>query len=73
MKKNILIIWLFGLFSSSFAQNFTLQKCHSHNDYLHKIPFFDAYNLGFGSIEVDVFLVNNQLLVAHEKRAIDSV
>ena len=61
-----------GFSHAIFAQNFTLQKCHAHNDYLHKSPFYEAYNLGFGSIEADVFLVNNELFVAHEKNKIDS-
>ncbi len=72
MKKLFSIIFIFYSLSTSLAQNYTLQKCHAHNDYEHKSPFYEAYNLGFGSIEVDVFLINNELYVAHDKRNIDS-
>ncbi|RYY54056.1 MAG: alkaline phosphatase, partial [Chitinophagaceae bacterium] len=42
-------------------------NAHSHNDYEKKSPFTDAYAAGFGSIEADVFLQGNELLVAHSK------
>lgn len=71
MKKLFIIYFITALSSICSAQNYTLQKCHAHNDYLHKTPFYEAYNLGFGSIEVDVFLVENELFVAHEKDKID--
>lgn len=38
---------------------------HAHNDYLHPRPLFDALDQGFDSIEADVFLAKNDLLVAH--------
>ncbi len=47
------------------AQN-SLMKAHAHNDYEHARPFFEAFELGFGSIEADVFAINGELLVAHE-------
>lgn len=39
---------------------------HAHNDYLHTRPLLDAVERGFCSVEVDVFLVGGELLVAHE-------
>ena len=42
-----------------------LPRAHAHNDYLHKKPLLEALELGFGSIEADVFLRDNDLLVAH--------
>ena len=42
-----------------------LLNAHAHNDYLHPRPLLDAMSCGFTSIEADVFLVDNQLLVAH--------
>lgn len=44
-------------------------NAHSHNDYEQQVPFWEAYHHGFGSIEADIFLVNDQpeLLVAHTK------
>lgn len=43
-----------------------LKNLHSHNDYTRNHPFALAYGLGFGSIEVDLFLKDGELFVAHE-------
>ena len=40
---------------------------HSHNDYEQKRPFWGAYEAGADSIEADVYLVGNDLLVAHSR------
>src|SRR5438552_6105912 len=40
---------------------------HAHNDYEHKRPLFDALDHGFCSVEADIFLVEGQLLVAHNR------
>ena len=40
-------------------------KGHAHNDYVHPRPLFDALDNGFCSVEADVFLVDDALLVAH--------
>lgn len=42
-----------------------LQRAHSHNDYEHRRPLFDALAHGFSSVEADVWLSRGQLLVAH--------
>jgi alkaline phosphatase len=40
---------------------------HSHNDYEQALPYWLAYNSGFGSIEADIFLIGDSvLLVAHD-------
>jgi hypothetical protein len=44
-----------------------LIQAHAHNDYEHKRPLFDALDSGFCSVEADIYLVDGQLLVAHEK------
>jgi hypothetical protein len=44
-----------------------LRHAHAHNDYEHKRPLFDALDNGFGSVEADIFLVDNQLLVGHTR------
>jgi hypothetical protein len=49
-----------------------LQQAHSHNDYLHPRPLMDALDHGFCSVEADIFLVGDQLLVAHETSEIQS-
>jgi len=43
-----------------------LPRSHSHNDYAQSRPLVDALRRGFASVEVDVFLVDGALLVAHE-------
>ncbi len=52
---------------------------HSHNDYLQKRPLFEALKHGYKSIEVDVWLHENRLVVSHtkfglsNKKSIDSL
>lgn len=60
-------IALFCLFSLALHAQSPLLKAHAHNDYEHERPFFDAFQLGFGSIEADVYAVNGELLVGHER------
>ena len=43
-----------------------LPNAHSHNDYTRNNPFNQAYGLGFGSIEADLFLKDGELYVAHD-------
>jgi len=43
-----------------------LPFAHSHNDYEHRRPLAEALENGFGSVEADVWLVDGQLLVAHD-------
>ncbi len=59
-------ILLFLLSFSALAQGPVI-KGHAHNDYEHERPFFEAFQLGFGSIEADVYAVNGELLVGHER------
>ncbi len=47
-------------------------EAHSHNDYLQKFPFWQAYHAGFGSIEADIFLQDGKLMVAHTIKEIES-
>ena len=48
-----------------------LERAHAHNDYEHDRPLFDALDRGFKSVEADVWLVDGQLLVAHDLIDID--
>ena len=50
--------------------HYSVQNAHSHNDYAQKDFFWEAYNAGFGSMEADVYLVDGQLMVAHNKKDI---
>ncbi|UUO08470.1 phosphatidylinositol-specific phospholipase C/glycerophosphodiester phosphodiesterase family protein [Blastopirellula sp. J2-11] len=42
-----------------------LLRAHAHNDFHHQRPLFDALDHGFNSVEADVYLIGDQLLVAH--------
>lgn len=43
-----------------------LAQAHAHNDYEHDRPLLDALERGFTSVEADVWLVDGELLVAHD-------
>lgn len=45
-----------------------LPRAHAHNDYEHVRPLFDALSQGFCGVEADVYLVDGELLVAHERK-----
>jgi alkaline phosphatase len=49
----------------SWPQSYSPSNAHAHNDYVHPNPFFQAYDQGFGSIEADIFLAGDSLLVGH--------
>ncbi len=75
MYAKIFFCFLFSLSLLSInvwaqQKNYTVADAHAHNDYLHPVPFYTAWNAGFGSIEADVFPVNGILLVAHSKETI---
>ncbi len=54
------------------SQQQALPRAHSHNDYERSRPLEQAVELGFGSVEADVFLVNGELLVAHDRDKVDA-
>ena len=58
--------------SCSPAKRYSVANAHSHNDYLHPNPFFNAFDEGFGSIEADIFPVEGGLYVAHKKEEIQA-
>src|SRR6266568_639216 len=49
------------------AEPTPLIHAHAHNDYEHKRPLFDALDQGFCSVEADIYLVDGELLVAHDR------
>jgi alkaline phosphatase len=73
MKKLLLITFFFNC-AVSFSQplQYSTANTHAHNDYEKPFPFFEAYNQQFGSIEADIFLQNDTLLVAHEARQLSN-
>jgi len=58
--------------SEPFKRVVPLIRAHAHNDYEHGRPLFDALERGFCSIEADVWLVDGQLLVAHDRHQVKS-
>ncbi len=51
----ILCLIFFSITVIAQPAKYTVANAHAHNDYLHPVPFYTAYNAGFGSIEADVF------------------
>lgn len=45
---------------------------HAHNDYEHPRPLLDALDHGFQSVEADVFVIDGDLLVAHDREDVRS-
>ena len=43
-----------------------LVNAHAHNDYEHDRPLLDALDNGFCSVEADIYLVGQELYVAHD-------
>ncbi|MBZ4321078.1 phosphatidylinositol-specific phospholipase C/glycerophosphodiester phosphodiesterase family protein [Streptomyces huiliensis] len=48
-----------------------LRQAHAHNDYEHPRPLADALAHGFTSVEADIWLVGEKLLVAHDPVGLD--
>jgi glycerophosphoryl diester phosphodiesterase len=47
-----------------------LPRAHAHNDYRHERPLHDALAHGFTGVEADIFLVDDDLVVAHDRHEI---
>lgn len=48
-----------------------LERAHAHNDYEHDVPLQDALARGFTSVEADIWLIDGELLVAHDFEELD--
>ncbi|GAB3976221.1 hypothetical protein GCM10028806_35280 [Spirosoma terrae] len=75
--KTLSLLVLSGWFmvSNASAQSGTTYspaQAHSHNDYEQTIPFWQAYDQQFGSIEADIYARNGKLYVAHDSADITS-
>ncbi len=69
----LLVCWVLLSFLSCGSQAagtevIPLPKAHAHNDYRHARPLLDALSHGFCGVEADIFLVDGDLLVAHDRR-----
>jgi alkaline phosphatase len=51
--------------TTNYSIKFSTSNAHSHNDYENQNPFFTAYNNNFGSIEADIFYIQDSLYVGH--------
>jgi len=71
MKMRYLGAFLPALFAVALAsaqvKTQPLIHAHAHNDYAHSRPLLDALEHGFCSVEADIYLVEGQLLVAHDR------
>jgi hypothetical protein len=63
----LIVAWAYGESAPVAATPVALPNAHSHNDYLRERPLFDALDRGFCSVEADIFLVDGELLVAHDR------
>lgn len=76
LLKICLVTFIVSIASQSYVlaqpKKYSLSNTHAHNDYMHKVPFYTAFNAGFGSIEADIYPVNGTMLVAHNKKDIRS-
>ncbi|WP_232622878.1 alkaline phosphatase [Pareuzebyella sediminis] len=70
MKKLTLYVCLLFAIKMAFPQEDPSFRVHSHNDYLQDIPFYAAVAAGASSVEADVFLKDDKLMVAHTKAEI---
>ena len=74
-RTTIIILQLFVAFGgcvsvSAQSVHYTTANAHSHNDYEHSLPFYDAYARHFGSIEADVWAIDGTLYVAHNRNQV---
>lgn len=58
--------------NSAVAQTITeytaVNNVHSHNDYCQNLPFYVAYSARCASIEADIYLIDGELYVGHERK-----
>jgi hypothetical protein len=57
-------------YPTDFLRDVIPVPCHSHNDYWRKVPLFSALYAGCTGVEADIWLRNGDLLVGHEKSAL---
>jgi len=64
LKTTLVVLLLFCRLAAG-AQQTPLPNAFAHNDYIHKRPLFEALDNGYANIEADIFLLNDELVVAH--------
>jgi hypothetical protein len=75
LKSRMLVAWVsVTLLACAVAINAEprmvkpLMQAHAHNDYEHARPLFDALDHGFCSVEADIWLTPEGLLVGHDRK-----
>jgi len=73
MQEAVLLFSVLFIFCSGLSAQkvYTSANVHSHNDYEQELPFYQAYARGFGSIEADLWMVDDELYVAHDQSEIE--
>ena len=66
LSKKLKILFCFSIACKMVCAQIDTVIAHSHNDYLHEHPLFDALNCNFRSIEADVYSIGDSLFVAHD-------
>ena len=67
LKAVSVLIAATGLICGARGEFKPLLNTHSHNDYEQKRPLAEALDQGFCSVEADIYLIDGQLLVAHNR------
>lgn len=70
LKLIFLLSALLLLSNPQFYNKIEILPAHSHNDYEHEHPLFDALDYNFKSIEADVYSIGDSLFVAHNSNQI---
>jgi hypothetical protein len=65
LKTSLFVALLFVQLHVARSQSVPLPNAFAHNDYSHKHPLYDALQNGYTNIEADIFLLHNNLVVAH--------
>ncbi|MES2376213.1 MAG: phosphatidylinositol-specific phospholipase C/glycerophosphodiester phosphodiesterase family protein [Bacteroidota bacterium] len=65
LLKTVLFVLMLSRHLAASCQSTPLPNAFAHNDYSHKRPLFDALDNGYTNIEADIFLKDNDFVVAH--------
>jgi len=76
MMKYLMLVQVFGWISSLPVMAVAVEpltvrplaQAHAHNDYEHGRPLLDALERGFGSVEADIWLTPEGLLIGHDRK-----
>ena len=55
---------------TDFSRGILPVSCHSHNDYWREVPLYSAIEAGCISVEADVWLIDEELYVGHDRASL---